>query len=82
MEVTLTRQVLGNQKVEGKQTTEKLLLEDQDLLIKAICNSGDLDDLVAKINFSSDNGIEFVFNEKHNYLMLVTSFSIEYLQEY
>jgi len=63
-----------------RQEVERFLMDEQLKLIKAINADGQLNDLLAKSDFSGDNGIEFVFTDRNNYLSLVSAFRFEYHQ--
>lgn len=79
VEVVLTNLVVGTDRDMAKrQAVEAKLMEDQIRLIRAIDNDGQLHDLLAKNDFIGDNGIEFVFTEKHNYVSLISTWNIEY----
>jgi hypothetical protein len=81
VQVVFTNQVFGTNRDMGpRQSVEKFLMDEQLKLIKAIDASGNLNDLLAKRDFSGDNGIEFVFSERNNYLALTSSFLFEYHQ--
>jgi hypothetical protein len=82
MTVIITRQFYANDlNVVGKETTEKYLMEDEYTIIKNIESDVDLgSSSLAKILFVSDNGIEFVFTEKDNYLKLEITFELEYFE--
>ena len=82
VEVVLTNLVVSKDRdMARRQAVEALLMEDQIRLISAIDSDGDLNDLLAKNDFIGDNGIEFVFTEKHNYVSLVSTWNIEYHQK-
>ena len=79
IEVSLTNLVVSTDRDNSaRQAIEAKLFEDQLKLIKAIDEDGTLNDLLAKNDFLGDNGIEFVFNEKNNYVALVSTWNIEY----
>jgi len=63
-----------------RQTSEKQLLEDQFKLIKELENDPSLSAVVAKMVYLSDNGIEQVYGQDNNYLMIQTTFEMEYLE--
>lgn len=64
-----------------RQTAEKQLLEDQFSLISQLENEPTIQPLVSKLEFTGDNGIEFIFDEKFNYLYIESSFSMEYFED-
>jgi len=63
-----------------RQTAEKQLLEDHFTLIKSFEQDPTLEDLLAKLIYSGDNGIENVFTDRNNYLVIESSFDIEYFE--
>lgn len=78
VEVVLTNVVYGTDRdMARRQEIEAKLMDDQIRLIKAIDQDAVLHDLLAKNNFIGDNGVEFVFTEKNNYLAIVSSWNIE-----
>lgn len=82
VEVVLTNLVVGtDRQMAQRQAVEAKLMEDQIRLIQAIDADGQLHDLLAKNDFIGDNGIEFVFTEKNNYVALVSTWNIEYHQK-
>lgn len=82
VEVVLTNLVVGTDRGMAKrQAMEAKLMEDQIRLIASINGDGDLNDFLAKNDFVGDNGIEFVFTEKHNYISLISTWNIEYHQK-
>lgn len=64
-----------------RKTAEKQLLEDQFALIDYLETEPTIHGLVSKLEFNSDNGIEFVFDEKFNYIYIESSFSMEYFED-
>ena len=79
IEITLTNLVVSTDRDNSaRQAVEAKLFEDQLRIIKAIDEDGQLNDLLAKNEFIGDNGIEFVFSEKNNYVALVSTWNIEY----
>lgn len=81
-EVVLTNLIVGTDRsMPERQAIEAKLMEDQIRLIMAIDSDGVLHDLLAKNDFIGDNGIEFVFTEKNNYVSLVSTWNIEYHQK-
>lgn len=63
-----------------RNETEKLLLEDQSTLVSLLENDPTVSDLVSKIEWDSDNGIEFVYPDRISYLFIEMRFTIEYLE--
>jgi len=69
------------QTLTPKQTVEKALLEDQFLLIKDVETYPDLENtVIAKIEYVSDRGIEFIYGDKDNFIQLETVFNFEYFE--
>ena len=66
--------------VDNKETVEKQLVEDQILLIKDFCDNTALPNSFGIVNYDSDGGIEYVSGERDNYLVLRTSFNVEYFE--
>lgn len=68
--------------ITGKESVEKQILEDQYLVIKAVQQSPTLgSSAITKIDYSSDNGIEFIFTDRDNFLKIETVFTVEYFEE-
>jgi hypothetical protein len=80
--VIFTRQHFGSDRNAAvRRTTEKNLLEDELTLIKAIWNDGGtLSSSVSHMIFETDGGIESIFNDKTNFLMLRMDFNIKYIE--
>lgn len=67
--------------ITGKEDAAKSLFEDQKLVIAYVEKNPTIgSSAIAKIDYVSDNGIEFVFTEKDNYLKLETVFRVEYFE--
>lgn len=64
--------------VDNKVTVEKQLIEDQLLLIKDLCDNSSLDATNSLVDFESDDGIEYVYGDKDNFLVLNSTFRVEY----
>lgn len=81
--VVLTRKMYANElNVEGKASTEKQLFEDQFTLIQAFESDPTLGLTdIAALKWESDNGLEFVFGEKDNFLQLNSTFTVEYFEQ-
>lgn len=56
-----------------RQTAEKNLLEDQYLLTNYFRENTSIANKIWDINFASDGGIEAIFTDKQNYLMIQTT---------
>ena len=61
-----------------RKTAEKALLGNQEALVKAIEANGELTGLVNNMRFSSDDGIEYIYSEQKNYVMMKTTVDFEY----
>jgi hypothetical protein len=80
--LVLTRKFYAQElNISGKETTAKDLFEDQKTVILEIEKNPTIGSTaIAKIDYVNDNGIEFVFTEKDNYLKLETTFRVEYFE--
>ncbi len=77
--ITLTKINIASDKSSGdRKTKEKELLAEQLSLIAAL-KSGLT--LVNTVSFLGDDGIEYVFNEREDYLKLRSNFNINYFKE-
>lgn len=82
VEIVFTKQIFGtNRDHKERQAIEKGLMQDQLNLIKAIDNDGQLNDLLANSAFIGDNGIEFIFNDRNNFVALTCNFTLEYHEQ-
>lgn len=65
-----------------KETNEKLLLEDQYVLIKEMEKNVTVNNnnVITRFEYTSDNGIETVLSDNDHYIVLVTNFEMEYLE--
>ena len=66
--------------VESKADTEKLILEDHFSLLENFEKDHTLDGTVTNFKYVSDSGIEFVFAEKNQYLVLTSVYEMEYFE--
>lgn len=64
-----------------RETAEKDIFEDQMLLIKQVEKDPQLLQTISRIRYTSDEGIEFKTFDEINYLVLRSSFEIEYLED-
>lgn len=81
--IKLTRVQRGTDRdYDIRQTAEKLLLEDQFTLIKELEKDPTINDLVSQLSWESDGGIEFVYPDKINYLLIESRFLLEYFEEH
>lgn len=82
--IPLTRVRHGSSLLVGnKETNEKLLLEDQYLLIKALEKDPTVNnnEVITSMKFQNDQGIQPVFSENDHYIALVSTFEIEYFED-
>lgn len=79
--VTLTIETGAAQhNITKRQEAEKLLLEDQGKLIKELHIDPGVSEKVSAISYQADNGFEFVYGEKNNFLMIVSRFQMTYIE--
>jgi len=80
--LVLTRKFYAQElNITGKETTAKDLFEDQKLVIADTEKNPTIgSSAIAKIEYESDNGLEFVLTEADNYLKLETVFKVEYFE--
>lgn len=80
--VSLTRKYYAKETdVAAKATTEKQLFEDQILLIKDFEKDPTINSSGANlVAYESDGGIEHVFSNKDQYLLLRSTFTVDYLE--
>lgn len=65
-----------------RQSTEKQLLEDQFTLIKELEKDPTVNELMSQLSWESDGGIEFVYPDKINYLLIESRFLFEYFEDH
>lgn len=65
-----------------RKVSEKQLLEDQYTIINQVEKEPTIQELVSKLEFSIDRGIDFIFNDKFNYLYIESIFTVEYFDTY
>lgn len=63
------------------ETVQLALIEDQNTIVNSFADIRSIDINVVRLEYVSDGGIEFVFNEKNNYLALTTSFDVTYKED-
>ncbi len=82
--IVLTRRRYANElDTPNKEVAEKLLFEDQFTLIKALETEPALDSStsgIAGFTFSSDDGIEVIFEESDSYIKLKSEFALKYFE--
>jgi len=80
IELVFTKQHVGSDRdTAARRTTEKLLLEDELLMIKGIWGEGGtLSETVPYLLYSGNEGLSYVFSEKKNFLMLKMIFNVKY----
>lgn len=80
--ITLTRLIKGTHKdIDKIETIEKLILEDHILLVKDFTENENIGAVVVKRDYVTDGGIERVFTDKKNFIMMETTFQIEYFED-
>ncbi len=86
-EVNREIQLILSRKIEAREDDavnradpQKSLLEDQFTLMQAIENDVNLSGSVTGITATGDNGIEYAFLEKDNYVMVRTNFALQYFE--
>lgn len=82
--IHLTRINRGTERDKDiRLSAEKALLEDHFTLLNTFYQATALDSVnssVANFSYESDNGVEFVFAEKNNFLLITSTFTLEYLE--
>jgi hypothetical protein len=82
--IHLTRVNRGTERdVSIRQNAEKELLEDHRLLLNNILKDNSLsstESIISRFEYQTDNGIEFVFSERGNFLLLTSIFDLEYIE--
>jgi len=83
MEIVLTRQYFAREDdAVSKADTEKALFEDQYLLINDFEQDISINGQTMYTRWESDSGIEYVSSATDRFLMLRTTFSLEYLENF
>jgi hypothetical protein len=83
-EITVTQTIINRgteRDTTIRETAEKQLLEDHRVLVNAVLSDTNLNETLARLEYVGDNGIEFIFGEKNNFLMIRSTYLIEYLEE-
>lgn len=81
--IILTRMIRGTHKDIAKIIEiEKYLLEDQRTLVADFSENQNIGAVTIKRNYVSDGGIERIFTDKKNYIMIETTFEVEYLDDF
>lgn len=81
LEITLTIINRGTDRdILIRETSEKTLLEDHAKLLKAVLTDPNLNETLAKLEYQSDNGIEYVQGEKENFIMIKSTYLIQYIE--
>ncbi len=80
--VIITREVTATKfNTSSRASAEKTLFEDQKTILDDIESDPTLaSSSVTQASYISDNGIEFVFDGKHNFMKLDSLIEIEYIQ--
>lgn len=80
--VVLSRKFYAKESdVTSKASTEKELFEDLILLTRDFCDNSDLPGSLGLINYESDGGVEQVFGEKDNFLVMRANFAVEHFEQ-
>jgi hypothetical protein len=82
--IPITRTRHGSSLITAKnETNEKLLLEDQYLLIKAMEKDPTVNDneTITKMIFVGDDGIESVLSDNDHFITIVSRFELEYFED-
>lgn len=80
--IVLTRKYYARElDVVSKASTEKDLLEDNFLVIQDFEKNTMLGAIVAKANYESDTGIQFVFNQDKPFYKIESTLSVEYFDQ-
>lgn len=81
--VIVTREVTATKfDTTSRISAEKTLFEDQKLVLEDIENDPTLNSsAVTQSMYVSDNGVEFVLDNKHNFMKLDSLIEIEYIQD-
>jgi hypothetical protein len=80
--LVLTRKVRANEmNIGGKESAHKQIFEDQALVIKALESDPSLGmTSIANAIFTDDNGLEYVFTDKDNFVKLESTVQVEYFE--
>lgn len=79
--ITVTRQYFSKENdPSSKASTEKQVLEDIFLVIKDFENDVTLNEVATNVTFRSDSGIEYVSNDKDQFLMVRATFAVDYFE--
>jgi len=81
LSITITRKSFAvDRDITTRVAAEKGLLEDQYTMIKDLEKDPDLASTLARIEYTSDLGIQTLFSEQLHYLYISSTFSIEYFE--
>ena len=77
--ITLSRRTFSpDRDITERVAAEKNLFEDHLLVVKALqCIE---DDNISKIEYISDNGLEFLLGDRFNILLIQSTFTVEYFE--
>lgn len=79
--ITFTRKIYTTeQNTVARKAAEKLLMEDELTLIKLISDDFDLKRYAEDVRFVGDDGIQFVFDDRQNYLSLTMNYDVNYTE--
>lgn len=62
-------------------TVQKQMIEDQNTIITTLAKDRTFDDDLTSLEFSGDNGVEFIFGDKFNFLKLESTFDLKYRED-
>lgn len=80
--VTLVRQVMATQNdLPNRESLEKEILDDHDLLRKAIYNNSNLDQNAIKTTLVSDSGLQFLDGDRLKFLAIEMTINVEYEEQ-
>lgn len=79
----LTNVYIPNLDADQRQSSEDALMDDQNLVVKAIHSDPELTGTAISSDFAFDNGVEYLLNEngEKQYIMIVTTVSVDYFEE-
>lgn len=79
--ITLTIETKASQHNNEKRTNaEKVILDEHFKLVKMLHADPAVNEKVSGIIYQNDNGIEFIFGDKTNFLKIVSRFQMAYIE--
>lgn len=80
--VTLTKEIFRVQSdTDVLFDVQKTLLEEQNTLVTSLAKNRTFDNDIIRVEFSGDNGIEFIYGDKFNFLKLESTFVLSYRED-